>query len=90
MNKLVAFLAVCATLIIFSQIPQTEDYQLSRDPPLTVPYVNLTRYLGTWYEQALIPFFWERNCERSSATYSFNSDQSIRVDNVCYRNGVKK
>lgn len=46
--------------------------------------------MGTWYEQALIPFYFERNCEKTSATYSLNKDSTIRVDNVCYRNGVKK
>lgn len=63
---------------------------LSQDPPKTVPYVDLNKYVGTWYEQALIPFYFERNCEKSTATYSLNKDNTIRVDNVCYRNGVKK
>lgn len=53
-------------------------------------YVDLNKYVGTWYEQALIPFYFERNCEKTTATYSFNTDKSIRVDNVCYRNGVKR
>jgi len=54
-----------------------------------VPYVELSRYLGLWYEQAVIPFYFERDCERTTANYSMNTDGTIRVDNTCYRKGVK-
>jgi len=54
-----------------------------------VPYVNLTRYLGVWYEQASIPTYFEINCEQTYANYSFNDDGTIRVDNACIRNGKK-
>lgn len=62
---------------------------LQKDPPKTVPYVNLTRYLGVWYEQASIPSWFEINCEQTTANYSFNDDGTIRVDNECIRNGKK-
>jgi apolipoprotein D and lipocalin family protein len=62
---------------------------ISKDPPKTVPYVDVAKYLGGWYEQATIPYFFERNCERTKATYSLNTDGTVRVDNLCYRNGVK-
>lgn len=58
-------------------------------PPKTVAHVDVDRYLGTWYEQSTIPFYFERNCERTFAQYSYNKDGTIRVDNTCYRNGVK-
>lgn len=70
-----------------SQIDSASN--LTKDPPKTVPYVDISKYLGTWYEQALIPFYFERNCQKTTATYSLNKDQTIRVDNACYRNGVK-
>jgi apolipoprotein D and lipocalin family protein len=62
---------------------------LTLDPPKTVPYVDIAKYLGAWYEQAVIPFYFERNCEKTVANYSLNKDSTIRVDNICYRNGVK-
>jgi len=62
---------------------------ITLDPPKTVPYVDIAKYLGGWYEQSSIPFYFERNCERTKATYSLNTDGTVRVDNVCYRNGVK-
>lgn len=59
------------------------------NPPNVVPHVDVDKYLGTWYEQSTIPYYFERNCERTRATYSYNKDGTIRVDNLCYRNGVK-
>jgi apolipoprotein D and lipocalin family protein len=55
--------------------------------PVTVPFVDIKKYVGTWYEQALIPFFFERGCSQSAAHYSLNDDGSIKVNNTCIRNG---
>lgn len=74
------------TLTTYTDLSATN---LTKDPPKTVPYVDVSKYLGAWYEQAVIPFYFERNCERTVATYSLNKDGTIRVDNVCYRNGNK-
>ena len=73
---------------VFSTIDTTHN-NLQKDPPKTVPYVDINKYLGAWYEQAVIPFFFERNCEKTVANYSLNNDGTIRVDNVCYRSGNK-
>lgn len=54
---------------------------LTRDPPHTVPYVDINKYLGVWYEQAAIPVFYENNCERTTANYSLINSDTIRVDN---------
>lgn len=50
----------------------------------TVPKVDLSRYLGTWYEISRLPMRYE-DAEASdiTATYSLNPDGSIRVDNRC-------
>lgn len=66
-----------------------DENNFQKDPPKTVPYVNLTRYLGVWYEQASIPTYFELNCEQTYANYSFNDDGTIRVDNACIRSGRK-
>lgn len=56
--------------------------------PVPVPYVNITRYLGVWYEQALIPFYFEKGCSKTYANYSMNADgKTIRVENRCTKNG---
>jgi apolipoprotein D and lipocalin family protein len=51
----------------------------------TVPYVDLGLYLGTWYEIASIPaVFQNPNCIGTSATYTKNTDGSVKVWNQCY------
>jgi apolipoprotein D and lipocalin family protein len=39
------------------------------------------KYLGKWYEIARMDFRFERNLNNTTATYSINSDGSIKVDN---------
>jgi len=53
----------------------------------TVPSVDLNRYLGTWYEVARYPNRFQRDCFRSTATYSLREDGDIAVVNACRRGG---
>jgi apolipoprotein D and lipocalin family protein len=50
----------------------------------TVPYVDLERYLGTWYEIARFDERFERGCVGVTATYSKNPDGTIAVQNRCH------
>ena len=52
-----------------------------------MPYVDVQSYLGTWYEQSTIPYFFQRGCSKTIANYSLNKDNTIHVVNTCYRNG---
>lgn len=54
-------------------------------PPLkTVPQVDLDKYAGTWYEIARLPNWFQRDCSgQVKATYSRNSDGTIKVVNTC-------
>lgn len=49
----------------------------------TVPYVDLNRYLGKWYEIASIPASFSKDCFNSTATYSLLPDGDIKVVNAC-------
>jgi apolipoprotein D and lipocalin family protein len=50
----------------------------------TVPYVELQRYTGTWYEIARYPNRFQRKCDRdTSATYTLRPDGKISVVNTC-------
>jgi apolipoprotein D and lipocalin family protein len=49
----------------------------------TVPYVDVQRYLGKWYEIASFPQRFQRNCVATTATYSLRDDGDIRVENEC-------
>ncbi len=51
--------------------------------PETAGQVDLERYQGTWYEQARLPMFFQRNCVRSQANYRLQDDGSMAVSNRC-------
>jgi len=51
----------------------------------TVEKVELSRYLGKWYEIATIPASFQKKCAGgTSATYSLREDGAISVLNQCY------
>ncbi len=53
-------------------------------PPLqTVPKVELERYLGTWYEIASFPQWFQDGCTGTTATYAQRDDGDIDVTNRC-------
>ena len=54
------------------------------DDVVPVPYIDLARYLGTWFEICRLPLKWE-DAEASdiTATYSLESDGKIGVENRC-------
>lgn len=57
-------------------------------PPLTVvSQVDLTRYVGTWYEIASYPTSFQKGCVGTKATYSLRPDGDIDVLNQCYKSG---
>jgi len=49
----------------------------------TVPSVDLSRYLGTWYEIANFPQRFQRGCTASTAAYTLRADGDIDVVNRC-------
>ena len=49
----------------------------------TVARVDLTRYVGTWYEIANFPQRFQRGCTASTATYAARDDGDIDVVNRC-------
>jgi apolipoprotein D and lipocalin family protein len=61
------------------------NMQKQTSPPLSVvPYVDLTRYMGTWYEIARYPHRFQEGCVGSKATYTLRDDGKISVLNECY------
>ena len=86
-------LLISAAFVVLSAIILTSFYhettKIEKDPPKTVPYVDIARYLGAWYEQAAIQNIFEQGCQGNIANYSLNTDGTIRVDNTCFKKGVK-
>lgn len=73
----VAFLFTVLSVVAHSELA----------PPDTVAHVDLNRYTGTWYEIARFPFKQQDNCFNTTATYSLNSDGTIKVVNRCRKGG---
>jgi apolipoprotein D and lipocalin family protein len=50
-----------------------------------VPYADLKRYTGTWYEIARFPNRFQEGCVGTSATYTLLEDGKIGVLNQCHK-----
>ena len=49
-----------------------------------VPQVQLDRYLGTWYEIARKPMYFQKKCAKNvTANYALNKDGTVAVTNRC-------
>ena len=48
-----------------------------------VQHVDLEKYLGTWYEIARLPAWFEKECTDVIATYFMREDGKIKVVNKC-------
>ena len=57
--------------------------QVSYLPLDVVDYVDLERYLGTWYEIASYPASFQSGCVATHAEYSLREDGKIKVVNRC-------
>jgi apolipoprotein D and lipocalin family protein len=55
-----------------------------------VPHVDLSKYLGKWFEIAHLPARFEEGCSDIAATYSLQENSNISVLNECRRNGKVK
>lgn len=51
----------------------------------TVPYLDLNRYVGLWYEIARFPNSFQRDCGATTAHYAKRYDGKIDVTNRCVR-----
>ena len=52
---IILFMIFCSAVFGFNFIDV--DNNLRKNSPRTVPYVDVSLYLGKWYEQATIPYF---------------------------------
>lgn len=78
MNAISVFYA--AILSLFQSI-------ISENKPVnTVPYVDLNRYMGRWYEIASYPQWFEKGLTGVSALYTLK-DGCVEVFNSGYKNG---
>lgn len=62
--------------------------QDSQPPLKTVAHVDLSRYLGTWYEIASFPQWFQKGCTATTATYALRGDGKIDVLNACHKDSL--
>ena len=56
---------------------------MTGDPVVTVPSVDLERYIGKWYEIGSIPQFFNLGCFCTTAEYDFLPNGNVKVFNSC-------
>ncbi len=80
-----AFLALPLLLVA----PVVADARAGKLPPLeTVPRVELSRYMGTWYDIASFPQRFQKGCTGTTATYTLRDDGTVTVVNRCARGSL--
>lgn len=52
-------------------------------PLETVPFVEVERYMGKWFEIAKYPNGFQQGCSAVTAEYSLREDGTVRVFNTC-------
>lgn len=65
--------------------------QAATSPVETATHIDLKQYLGTWYEFAAMPQFFERNCTgNTTAEYALAEAELISVVNSCDTSSGKR
>lgn len=57
--------------------------------PVTVASVDISKYMGTWYEIASFPNYFQRGCSCTKATYT-QTKNYVAVHNRCYKAAEQK
>ena len=74
-------------LLVFLLLTSCTTMTMETQPPLkTVNHVDLSRYVGDWYEVARYPNSFQKGCVGSMATYTLMMDGKIEVLNQCRDN----
>jgi apolipoprotein D and lipocalin family protein len=80
MNKIYSvFFSACILALSFSACGQGSDVAVK-----TIPTLDVQRYLGTWYEIAKYPNWFQKKCvSNTKAVYSVRADGTLKVLNSC-------
>jgi len=76
-------ISILGSLLICLGSPQALAQQADQDVK-TIATLDVSRYLGTWYEIAKFPNWFQRKCvSNTKAVYSAKPDGNLRVLNSC-------
>lgn len=72
-------------LLVFVGLSVAPSIVADERPVETVPFVDLTRYAGKWFEIGRLPNRFQRDCVGATAEYGVRDDGAVSVLNTCYR-----
>ncbi len=77
-------LTLFSLAIITAASSQVRAQESSTVPVKTIPALDVPRYLGTWYEIAKFPNWFQKKCvSNTKAVYSLRDDGRLKVLNSC-------
>ena len=82
MNRKFTILPMLVALFGCSTVPSTDDIPV-------VKGFDAARYMGTWYEVARLPKWYERDMVHVSAEYALDGE-TLRIRNSGWRDGERK
>ncbi len=83
--SMVPLLVVVFCLGMMVSSVESDDPSAKRTEPAVVENVDLSRYLGRWYEIAHIPVWFQKECAcGTTAEYTLVKDGVVSVVNRCY------
>jgi apolipoprotein D and lipocalin family protein len=68
--------------LMFTSIAMSQTLQ-------TVPFVDLNKYAGKWYEIASIPQFFQKGCNGTTAEYTVTDKGYVIVENRCNKDSIQ-
>lgn len=80
--------SIALSALFFAGCSRSTTDRLDLPPLQTVASVDLSRYLGTWYEIASYPQRFQEGCTATTATYSLRENGDIDVLNRCRRDSL--
>lgn len=82
--RVALFLASSLALSTLAGCATSTTERLRLPPLATVSHVDVSRYLGTWFEIGSFPQRFQEGCTGTTATYSLRTDGDIDVLNRCH------
>nr|WP_302850312.1 lipocalin family protein [Pseudomonas aromaticivorans] len=83
-NLFAAIFFLCAVNAVAGDAASRADGQPGNSALSTIPALDVPRYMGTWYEIAKFPNWFQKKCTGGTkAEYSLKNDGMVQVINRC-------
>lgn len=75
-------------IIIHTIAPFIIPFNMNAQPLETVPFVDLNKYAGKWFEIASYPQRFQKGCHCTTAEYTISHKGYVIVENRCNRDSI--